>query len=63
MPQLSLIHICPCWLDIPLNVQGAFVETEELSGFDAADYEAGGNGWAGKDGGHGIPEDLSLIHI
>ena len=20
----------PCWLDIPLNVQGAFVETEEL---------------------------------
>ena len=47
----------PCWLDIPLNVQGAFVETEELSGFDAADYEAGGNGWAGKDGGHRIPED------
>ena len=47
----------PCWLDIPLNVQGAFVETEELPGFDAADYEAGGNGWAGKDGGHGIPED------
>ena len=41
----------PCWLDIPLNVQGAFVETEELPGFDAADYEAGGNGWAGKDGG------------
>ena len=29
----------PCWLDIPLNVQGAFVETEELPGFDAADYE------------------------
>ena len=47
----------PCWLDIPLNVQGAFVETEELPGFDAADYEAGGNGWVGKDGGHGIPED------
>ena len=47
----------PCWLDIPLNVQGAFVETEELPGFNAADYEAGGNGWAGKDGGHGIPED------
>lgn len=36
----------PCWLDIPLNVQGAFVETEELVGFDAADYEAGGTGWA-----------------
>ncbi len=38
----------PCWLDIPLNVQGAFVETEELAGFDPADYEAGGDGWAGE---------------
>ena len=38
----------PCWLDIPLNVQGAFVETEELIGFDPADYEAGGDGWAGE---------------
>ena len=36
----------PCWLDIPLNVQGAFVEEEELVGFDSADYEAGGDGWA-----------------
>lgn len=24
----------PCWLDIPLNVQGAYVETDELRGFD-----------------------------
>lgn len=24
----------PCWLDIPLNVQGATVETDELEGFD-----------------------------
>lgn len=31
----------PCWLDIPLNVQGAYVETEELEGFDPAEYEAG----------------------
>lgn len=36
----------PVWLDIPLNVQGAFVDTEQLVGFDAADYEAGGTGWA-----------------
>lgn len=36
----------PCWLDIPLNVQGAFVEQEELVGFDKDDYEAGGDGWA-----------------
>lgn len=36
----------PTWLDIPLNVQGAFVDTEQLVGFDAADYEAGGTGWA-----------------
>lgn len=47
----------PCWLDIPLNVQGAFVETEELAGFDAADYENGGDGWAGRGDGHKIPED------
>lgn len=25
---------------------GAFVEEEELVGFDSADYEAGGDGWA-----------------
>lgn len=36
----------PAWLDIPLNVQGAFIETEELIGFSPEDYEAGGNGWA-----------------
>ena len=24
----------PCWLDIPLNVQGATVEIDELEGFD-----------------------------
>lgn len=36
----------PTWLDIPLDVQGAYVETEQLAGFDAADYEAGGTGWA-----------------
>lgn len=30
----------PCWLDIPLNVQGATVETDELEGFDSAEVEA-----------------------
>jgi acetolactate synthase-1/2/3 large subunit len=24
----------PCWLDIPLNIQGAFIETDSLEGFD-----------------------------
>lgn len=24
----------PCWLDIPLNVQGAYIETDELEGYD-----------------------------
>ncbi len=38
----------PSWLDIPLNVQGAYVETDELIGFDPVDYENGGNGWAEK---------------
>ena len=47
----------PCWLDIPLNVQAAWIETEELVGFDAADYEAGGNGWAGKGEGLQTAED------
>lgn len=48
----------PCWLDIPLNVQGAFVESTELVGFDAGDYEAGGTGWALKgENPHEILED------
>lgn len=38
----------PVWLDVPLNVQAAMVETEDLTGFDPADYEAGGTGWAKK---------------
>lgn len=46
----------PCWLDIPLNVQGAFVESGELAGFDAADYEAGGTGWK-EPSSHEILED------
>lgn len=29
----------PCWLDIPLNVQGAYIETEELIGFDPGELE------------------------
>ncbi len=48
----------PCWLDIPLNVQGALVESEELAGFNAEDYEAGGTGWALKgENPHEILED------
>ena len=23
----------PCWLDIPLNVQGSYIDTEELEGY------------------------------
>lgn len=36
----------PTWLDIPVDVQGAYVESEQLIGFDPEDYEAGGTGWA-----------------
>ncbi len=36
----------PVWLDIPLNVQGAYVETGDLIGFNPEDYEQGGDGWA-----------------
>lgn len=28
----------PCWLDIPLNVQGAFIETDDLIDYDSEDY-------------------------
>ena len=40
----------PAWLDIPLNVQGAYIETEGLIGFSQEDYEAGGDGWAAPSG-------------
>lgn len=47
----------PAWLDIPLNVQGAYVESDDLIGFDPEDYEAGGTGWAIKDASYSILED------
>lgn len=46
----------PVWLDIPLNVQGAFIETDNLIGFSAEDYEKGGDGWE-SDSKAGIKED------
>ena len=46
----------PVWLDIPLDVQGAYIETEELFGFDPENYCAGGDGWAGGST-HRLPED------
>ena len=48
----------PTWLDIPLDVQGACIETEELVGFDAENYRAGGDGWAGASE-HKLPEDAA----
>lgn len=30
----------PCWLDIPMNVQGAYIETDELIGYDVEGDEA-----------------------
>lgn len=36
----------PVWLDIPLNVQAALVESDALIGFDSEAYKAGGTGWA-----------------
>ena len=56
----------PTWLDIPLDVQGAYIDTDDLVGFDPEDYLAGGTGWAVKDvktadgaaaNSHEIPED------
>lgn len=30
----------PCWLDIPVNVQGAYIETDDLRSFDPAECAA-----------------------
>lgn len=40
----------PTWLDIPVDIQGAYVEEDELEGFDPVAYEAGeeGQGLPGK---------------
>lgn len=46
----------PCWLDIPVDIQGKYIETDELIGFDPADYAAGGDGWE-KENTHRIPAD------
>ncbi len=51
----------PCWLDIPLDVQGAFVEEEDLGGFDPEDYEAGGSGWGDGSGRAGKPSHPAKI--
>ncbi len=29
----------PCWIDIPVNFQGSYVDTEDLYGFDPAEYK------------------------
>lgn len=48
----------PCWLDIPVNIQGMTIETDELIGFDPEQYLAGGDGWADPAGRvHALPED------
>lgn len=46
----------PCWLDIPVDIQGKCIETDELIGFDPADFAAGGDGWE-KENAHRIPAD------
>lgn len=48
----------PVWLDIPLNVQAAVIETDDLAGFDQEDYQAGGTGWAALSP-WAVPEDES----
>ncbi len=42
----------PAWLDIPLDVQGAYVETDDLKGFDSEAYEM-------ENGGQGLPPEVS----
>ncbi|MGL6219475.1 MAG: thiamine pyrophosphate-binding protein, partial [Lacrimispora sphenoides] len=47
----------PTWLDIPLNVQGAYIETEELIGFSPENYENGGDGWSSETNAKIIQDD------
>lgn len=42
----------PSWLDIPLDVQGAYVDTERMGGFDPEEFEAGPES-------QGLPEGVS----
>lgn len=51
----------PAWLDIPLDVQGAYIDTDDLGGFDPAGYEAGGTGWtaAGRQPQPVLPQDYA----
>ena len=53
----------PCWLDIPVNVQGAYIETDDLWGFDKDDYEAGGTGWTNKGRGCGACMACAAVQV
>ena len=46
----------PCWLDIPVDVQGCMIETEDLLGFDVFDFENGGDGWEKREVENKHPE-------
>lgn len=46
----------PCWLDIPLNVQGAYIETDELKSFDVTSKE-------NEEILNGVPESVSNKQI
>lgn len=43
----------PCWLDIPLNVQGAYIDTDDLYGYDGE----------GDEDLPGVPDDSVLLDI
>lgn len=30
----------PCWIDIPVNFQGTYIETDDLEGYDSSEYDA-----------------------
>ena len=46
----------PCWLDIPVDVQGCMIQTEDLLGFDVFDFENGGDGWEKREVENKHPE-------
>ena len=49
----------PCWLDIPMNVQGAQIDPETLAGFDPAEVD---EPWVHTDLEAAVAEVLGKIH-
>ena len=39
LPDVLIGRPGPCWLDIPVDIQGSYIETEDQIGFDPETYQ------------------------